>query len=206
MTVISPCTWRGEGLFRYFCWASAAAICRAQGDRAVFRQSMLLLVFALLSELASQVARPEYTVLNVLFTLSLGVALAPAVLRLRAAPRALIYALAAAFMGLAGAFEFGLAGALLPLAIAGAVMGSRLDMAAALLLAALGNFRGYWGGWPPPATTAGIMLAATVWPLFVLWLAGQMAQGAQRLLPRYALHVFYPAHMLVLAGLRLLFA
>ena len=72
-------------------------------------------------------------------------------------------------------------------------------------MAALGNFRGFWGGWPPPATTADIMLAATLWPLFVLWLSAQMAQGQHRLLPRYALHVFYPAHMLALAGLRLLF-
>lgn len=192
----------GRGAFPLFCWAAAAALLRARGDRAVWRQAAFLLAFAFLSELASQWARPHYDVVNVLFTLALGVALSPVVLRMPVWGRGCSYALAAGLMAFPSAAEFGAAGALLPVALAGALMGGRLDMLAAAVLAAVMNFSPFLSRDIPLAGGASVVAAATLWPLAILWfVARQRLPQTGRLLPRYALHAFYPLHMVMLAAL-----
>lgn len=196
----------GRGAFPLFCWAVAAALLRAKGDGAVFRQAALLLGFAFASEIASQWARPHYDVVNVLFTLALAAALAPAVLRLPAWGRMFVYAAAFLLTGFSGAVEFNMAGTLLPVALAGAIMGLRVDLAAAILLAGVMNFSGFYFYPMPAVATASVAAAATLWPLGLLWLVSQMKLSQRgRLVPRYALHVFYPLHMVVLAAIRRLF-
>ncbi len=196
----------GRAAFPLFCWAAAAAILRAGDDRRLYRQAGLLLLFAILTEPISRLTR-DYDVLNVLFTLSLGVLAAPAVLRLPTVARLVLSVAAAAAVGFGGWWEFGFAGFLLPAMIAAAIRDRKVtDMAGVLLLLAIMNFRGYWG-WAhvEVAGAAIVVLSATLWPAFILWLVaetlrdrGRGPSPPRRLMPRYALHVFYPAHMLVL--------
>lgn len=193
----------GRLAFPLFCFAAAAAILRLRDDPAhLYRQAGLLLLFALLTEPVSQLARSGYQAINVLFTLSLAMAVAPVMLRLPAWFRALVYVTGIAAMSYPNAWEFGFAGMLLPVAMALALSGRRCDMGAALALAAVTNFGGY-------AALAGVradlviatLVCAVLAPVAVLYAVSNYYNARPapgRVLWRYALHLFYPAHMLVL--------
>lgn len=65
-----------------------------------------------------------------------------------------------------------------------------------------------FGNWKPPGEPALLgagldAVSALLGGALVVWLAARLA-GQARLLSRYALHAFYPGHLLVLAGLRAL--
>lgn len=193
----------GRSAFPLFCFAAAAAIVRLRDDSAhLYRQAGLLLLFAVLSEPVSQLTREGYQVINVLFTLALGVAVAPVMLAAPRWLRAAVYALAVFAMAYPGAWEFGMAGMLLPVAMAGAVLGRSTDAIAVLVLAGVANFGGY-GQLDVVRVDLMILTAlfATLVPFALLhamnaYYANHAANG--RILSRYALHLFYPGHMLVL--------
>ena len=98
--------------------------------------------------------------------------------------------------------DFGLAGLLLPgaflLALRGAGGGLAWLAAAACALNAI--------GWHPrgeaPALDAALSAATILAGVPLVVLAALALRGRPRFLPRYALQVFYPAHLLVLAALR----
>jgi hypothetical protein len=110
--------------------------------------------------------------------------------------------------------EFGLAGAALPAAILLALQGRVFAWPFLLALLAAINAAG-WGqaAFNPPQGMSlqallpvwGMMAAfAIVPPLAMLFMARDLPQDG-RWLPKYALHVFYPLHMIVLWALGLLF-
>lgn len=193
----------GRIAFPLFCFAAAAAIVRLRDEPAhLYRQAALLLLFALITEPVSQIARSGYQVVNVLFTLSLAMAIAPMMLKSPTWLRGVIYGVAIAAMAYPNAWEFGFAGMLLPVTIAMALMGHRLDMVATFILAVVINFGGYGDlditRYDLFVVT--VMFAALV-PLALLHgLNGyyQTHNNQGRLLSRYALHIFYPLHMLLL--------
>ncbi len=193
----------GRVAFPLFCFAAAVAILRLRDDTAhLYRQAAVLLFFAVLSEPVAQLARAGYMAVNVLFTLALGMAVAPALMATKTHVRAVVYALALAAFALPNAWEFGFAGMLLPVTLALALRGSCLDGAAALVLAGAVNFGGYAVfDVAQPALAAVVVLCATLVPTAILfalnaYYAARPVQG--RVLSRYMLHFFYPAHLLVL--------
>lgn len=196
----------GRAAFPLFCWAAAAAIIRARDDRALYRQAGILLLWAVLAEPISRYAR-DYEVANVLFTLALGVLVAPFYLR-RGTIARLGLAWAAIVLTLCGGWwEFATSGLLLPAALAVMLRERRMiDVATVLLLLATMNFRGLFFyeavAVPLLAVTA---IATIVLPLAILVMVRDVLPRAdagspppRRLLPRYALHVFYPLHIVVL--------
>lgn len=199
----------GRMAYPLFAFAAAVTILRRQDDSAyLYRQAGILLLCALLSEPVSQLTREGYQVLNVLFTLALSLAAAPVLMACRSWLRLMVYGLAVAVCALPGGWEFGAAGMLLPVAIAVAMAGSRVDAVAAVVLAGMMNFGGYaqWN-----AYHFELMLATAVFstlaPAALLHVINAFyARQAPRarLLSRYALHIFYPAHMLALWGCALL--
>ena len=103
------------------------------------------------------------------------------------------------------AIEFGLPGLLLPCCLAGVLMERRIEMLWAIpLLFAL--------NWLPILQTphdwlllSGAMgVSAILVALCMLMAVRSMNEEHKRFLPRYALHIFYPAHLAVLAGVHLL--
>lgn len=211
--------WFGGGLYTYligriafplFCFAAAAAIIRLRDDPAhLYRQAGLLLLFALLTEPVSQLTRSGYQSINVLFTLALAMAIAPVLLKAPTWLRGMVYLAAIAAMALPNAWEFGFAGMLLPVALAHALMGKHLDTLAAVALALVANFGGYAGldVIRVDMTVITIMFATLV-PLALLHAMNafyKVQANQRRILPRYALHIFYPLHMLLLWLIGLLF-
>lgn len=201
----------GRVAFPLFCFAAAAAIVRLRDDTAhLYRQAVLLLLFALITEPVSQITRAGYEVINVLFTLALAMAVAPVMLKLPAWGRAAIYVLAIAAFAFPNAWEFGFVGMMLPVAFALALMGRKLDMVMAAVLAGMVNFGGYAGIDVVHGHLAmAAVIFATLVPLAVLYAINAyylQRPHAGRILSRYALHVFYPAHMLVLWLIAVLFA
>lgn len=193
----------GRVAFPLFCFAAAAAIVRLRDDPAqMYRQAGLLLLFALITEPVSLIARSGYEVINVLFTLSLAMAVAPLMLKSPVWLRCIVYALAVTAMAYPNAWEFGFGGMLLPVAIALSLMGHRFDALAMVALLSVIHFGGYAGLDVVRMDLLVVtIMFATLVPLAILYAinsyyTARPSQG--RLLSRYALHIFYPAHMLVL--------
>ena len=141
---------------------------------------------------------------NILFTLALGVALAAA---LRGRPALLKHAVFAAgiaailtpWLKARSGVDFGMAGVLFPAALLLLLEGGRLHAVWVLCLLLTLNAH-------PPAGLFGTqtlvaLLAAGPGSLAVLALA-LVLEGRARFLPRYALHFFYPGHLLILIALR----
>lgn len=197
--------WRlGRIAFPLFCLVAALHLARGNPPG---RYALTLLAIAVPTQPIYAAAFPYGTTeASILATLAAGTAFA-AWLERAAAWRhlALAAGLACALFlpGLAKTgFDFGLAGVILPgavlLAISGRAGGLAWLAAAILMLNAHG-----WhprGGDPVgsallDAATIAVGLAATVL-IALRW------EGRPRILPRYALHVFYPGHLLVLTLLR----
>jgi len=144
---------------------------------------------------------------SILFTLAAGFALAEALVRTREPVRHLVLAAGIGSMLLAphwarSGVDFGLAGIVLPGALALAIVDPlRFGPWAAATLFAL-NF----GNWKPSAESAlagaGLDFASALSGGALIVLLARRLTGRPRFLGRYALHAFYPAHLLALAGLR----
>ena len=200
-----PLMWRfGRIAFPLFCVVLACHLARGSEPK---RYAALLLLLAIPTQPIFGAAF-QGELGNVLFTLAAGAALAGALLR--ADPR-----LQHAFIAIGAAVvfawplrarsgvDFGLGGILLPAAITLTLASSRAHaLWAAILLIGLNT-----GGWRPPEESYWAAAArdagfAAIGGAAVVGLAA-LAQGRPRFLPRYALHVFYPGHLLALALLRL---
>lgn len=193
----------GRIAFPLFCFAAAAAIVRLRDDPAqMYRQAGLLLLFALITEPVSQLTRSGYDVINVLFTLALAMAVAPMMLKAPVWLRGVVNGVGIAAMAYPNAWEFGFGGMLLPVAMALALMGRRFDAVAVFVLLSVINFGGYAGlDIARMDVLVATLIFAALAPLAIVsvlnaYYTARPAPG--RILSRYALHVFYPAHMLVL--------
>jgi hypothetical protein len=185
--------------FPLFCFAVA---CHAVSGRDSRRGIPLLLIFAV-------VAQPVYawafqgTGANILFTLAAGVAIAGFLPGLHPALRhaALAVALAACWLIPAyadSAPDYGLAGMVLPAALALAALGGRAYWPWALAFAATVNAFPHANGpewWVEPAIDAAFVIVGGI----AVVAASTRFAGQPRFLSRYALHVFYPGHLALLA-------
>jgi hypothetical protein len=189
----------GRGAWPLFAFAAAVAFLRAN-DAGLIKQAKLLFICALISEPISQIARDVPP--NILFTLALSCVLALMMRRLPEKAQLAICLLAPALMAWPSMWEFGVCGALLPVAIAQALGGrGRYWWAIAVWLSLFMSF----GGWLvrdfPPMLVAQTSLACLLLPLGAIWLLREILAeriDGERFLPRYALHAFYPLHLLAL--------
>lgn len=199
--------WRlGRIAFPLFCFVLACHLLRGIDLK---RYLQVVLIVAIATQPFFSAAFPWNPVQgNVLFTLAAGAALAMALARRSAWVRHLVFA-----AGLAAVLawplrartgvDFGLAGMLLPGAILLCLAGARAQLVwlPALVFALNAGLPREAGAWLHGAVLDALF--AGLGSVLVIGCAA-MAQGLPRFLPRYALHVFYPAHLVALAGLRAL--
>ncbi|MFT8243196.1 TraX family protein [Roseomonas sp. BN140053] len=198
--------WRlGRIAFPLFALVLACHLARGADPR---RAALTLLLFGIPTQPIFALAFPFGTAeASILFTLAAGAALAGWV---AAAPRWRQFTLGAGLLGAVllpriahTGVDFGLAGMLLPAALLLMLTGPRPEGFAWAMLAILALNADTWTppgeSWPEKlvldALAAGLGGAAVV-------AAAATLRGRPRFLPRYALHLFYPGHLLALAGLR----
>ena len=198
----------GRGAFPLFCFAAAAFMFRAPMDKAR-DQCVKLLFLAVLCEPVSELVRGPLIndmPANVIFTLAAGCATTLIMPALRPLLRHLLFAGAVASVWIGETVEFGLMGIMLVPAFCQVMRGDKqaLPWLGLLLLTinagglgdALQTARPGW--WLIPLLSG---LCAIALPVLVLDISRTL-EGSGRLLPRHALHVFYPGHLAVLGLLK----
>lgn len=199
----------GRGTFPLFCYAMAIAILRAKTDMPLHYIKRLFILAVITQPFYYFSVNTEIG--SVIVTLALGSLFAALLPRLKLWQIYLLYT-GALFSALWNfPVEFGLVGAALPSAIVLALRGHKSVYPFMILLILLMNPAGQLdilqGTWPGPGslTYYGLIgFASLVLPWLVIDLAHSMRQTG-RLLPKYALHVFYPAHLTILKITGMLF-
>lgn len=197
----------GRGAYPLFALACAIAVLRkdpVSNRSAAWSYAISLLILAIISEPISQLTR-DIAVLNILFTLAGGVLLAGYVLRAKLWQRQIIFTAALVLSPLVYVSEFGMAGLCLPAALALAIAGKREGWGWSLLFLLLLNTGGFFSfldiGFTGAAFYALLTSFGAITALVTCSLIARELPQTGRLLPRYALHVFYPAHLLILWSL-----
>ncbi|MBU6474357.1 MAG: hypothetical protein KGQ70_00190 [Alphaproteobacteria bacterium] len=196
----------GRATFPLFCYAVAMAVIKAHAlppeetKKAIRRYLVRLLVLALVTQPFYLFALRE-NIANVIFTLAGGIFFADLSTRARPWQMYLIYAAAILSMLWVLPIEFGLAGVVLPAAFLQALRGNKGAWPFLIVLLLVANAGGIFDVrhanpliWAYIGATG---LFSIVLPWLVLDAARHMRQG-KRFLPKYALHVFYPGHMVAL--------
>lgn len=196
----------GRITFPLFCYALAVALFKA-GDEKAFeyalkRYTPRLLVFAVLTEPIARFSRDIGDTYNVMFTLALGAAMAGLSLRMKDGVFALLCVAAAGLMYFPPRIEFSFVGIMLPAGFLCALRGRKLGMPCLLLLLTCANYGDYGAlinDFSPQAAALMMMISlfCIVPPIWLIRFAATMPQN-KRYLPKYFLHVFYPAHMLAI--------
>jgi len=198
----------GRAVFPLFCFAVATAVFKAGPEKGphygVMKYAPRLLLLALVTEPISRYAR-DIDVLNVLFTLSAGAALAGLSWRIRDAWLYALLPLAAVLqLFLPSVMEFDLAGAALPAAFLMALRGRKYALPLLLLLLctvnAANQAHDIFSAVTSARTLTVLIAAATgavFIPAFILDVAKNLPRDG-RFLSKYALHVFYPGHLLLI--------
>jgi hypothetical protein len=190
----------GRGTFPLFCYAVAVAVMRAKGPP--LRYAARLAALAVLSQPFYYFAMGDKAV-NVVFTLAAGSLVAALSSRLKLQHMYLLYAAAIVSMLWVLPLEFGLAGVMLPSAILLALRGHKGVYPFLVLLLLFINAAGMLEPVPESNLVMAVFacgllgLASIFVPYMVLDAARNLKQTG-RLLPKYALHVFYPAHLALL--------
>lgn len=197
--------WRlGRIAFPLFCCVAALHLARGNDPG---RYALMLLLLAVPTQPVYAAAFPYGTTeASILVTLAVGTALAAWLAKAgpwRHAALAVGLACVLLLPGLAKTgVDFGLAGMLLPgaflLALTGRTGGVAWLVAVILAL----NVHGWHPRGEAPLPSALFDGATILFGLFAIGLLAMRLQGRPRFLPRYALHAFYPGHLLVLMGLR----
>lgn len=189
--------------FPIFCFASAVHIARGFEFRG---QVASLLMLGAIAQPFHAAAFAGFGGANVLVTLGIGAALAGML-----APRpawqsdaalALVIALNVALPAwMSAGWEYGMLGAVLPLAFATGLRhgGPRLIWPAAVLtvMYLMNDFAK-----PEAMRVPGLDIAFALGGTALIIVAAQAMLGRPRFLHRYALHVVYPGHLAVLVGLK----
>jgi hypothetical protein len=213
----------GRGTFPLFCYAVAMAVFKNNtapfpreggGPESVKnwvpafagtrngRYLLRLFIFALVSQPFYFFAWHDATV-NVIFTLALGLVFAILSFRAKAWQMYTLYALALASMLWTLPLEFGLAGVMLPSAILLVLRGQKGIWPFLILLLMFMNAGGILEGL---RQHAGLLVWVSIvfnglFSIFLPWgvldMAGRLPQTG-RFLSKYALYVFYPAHLVIL--------
>lgn len=199
----------GRATFPLFCYAVAIAVDKTENfDNVLEKYGRRLLFLAFLVEPVSLLTR-DIGAANVIFTLGLGAIFAAYSRQMKDWHVYLCFVLAAAAMSVKALsfVEFGMAGIALPAAILMIWRGRKAAWFFMLLLLATMNCAGYGEELNSLSDVrivftgiALMILAATSLPFIVLLFAKDLPQNG-RLLSKYALHVFYPGHLLLLWGI-----
>ena len=204
----------GRVVFPVFCYAVAVALLRNKAkDHTKYFTSLIILAF--LCEPVYEIAHLSDE-LNIIFTLAFGVFVADRARKLKDWQIYLLFAVAAVFAALHDCpLEFGLPGVLLPTAIL-LVLECRYRFIPGLVLMLFAiNLGGVRPGIPHLAGHSMISVDAfklaavtgafaALGPLFIIVLSNELPKTG-RFLSRYFLHVFYPAHLLIIWALGLYF-
>lgn len=206
----------GRATFPLFCYALAVAFLKAGPEKspgyALRKYMPRLLVLAVVSEAVSLLTR-DTGLLNVIFTLAFAAGIAGYSYRLKDWHLILLCILAlfiddqcSLWLGERHVLpEFGVAGIMLPAAIMMYMQGRKGGLVSMLALIAVINL-GQFSDIVSNLNAAVISYVALVWfsstvlPWWVIqW--SQRLPNEGRLLHKYALHIFYPGHLLVIWGL-----
>jgi hypothetical protein len=207
----------GRATFPLFCYAIAMALFKIQNGslspeekRKTVRQYLTrLLVLAVASQPFYFFSLGEMQA-NVIFTLALGVIFADLSYRLKIWQTCAVCALAIFSMLWILPLEFGLAGVMVPSAILLVMRGEKGAWIMLVLLLMLINAGGLLSAFTHHAPFIGwahlavIGFCCMLLPWAVLDAARFMRQTG-RLLPKYALYVFYPGHLVILRLLAMAF-
>lgn len=192
----------GRGAYPLFAYACAAAFIRAGVEKAP-DYARNLIMWGLIVVPISWLTR-DTTAANILFTLAVGAGVLPFMMAIGRVGRAVIFTAAVVLLYFPNLFEFSFLGALAPVAIYMTMTGTKDGVFWLVISLGLMNF----GGVLPEMTDLGgmaytIMAITSVTTLGVAWGVLRLSQdrpsSEKRLLPKYFLHIFYPAHMIVLA-------
>jgi hypothetical protein len=196
--------WRLDRVpFPLFCFAIACNLMRATPAP---RYVQMLLLLGVVSQPVYAFALPVETA-NILFTLAAGACVADVLRRQDDKIQHVVFAIGVAitfaFPGVAKTgLEFGIDGILFPAAILLVLEGRRDHVVWVLALIISQNWNGELAPGEPWVVDALIDAAyAGLGSLIVLSIA-LLLKNRARFLPRYALHIFYPGHLAVLAVLR----
>jgi hypothetical protein len=188
----------GRTTFPLFCYAVAVAVTKKEAFPKQYVLRMLILAVATQPVFFFAVGIEG----NVIFTLAAGAAFAAFSRALKLWQIYACYAVSVVSMHFPFPVEYGLAGIMLPSAALLVWRGEKSAYAFLLLLLFATNSNGVLDAVRTAdgrATMLFVMtgLATTFLPFFVLDFAKGMPQTG-RLLPKYALHVFYPGHLAAL--------
>jgi hypothetical protein len=197
----------GRATFPLFAYAIAMGIFKAGPDRAPEygwkKYLPRLLIFALIAEPICQMTR-DVSELNVLFTLGLGAAFAGLTYRMSDRAVYLCHVLAAAGIFFPSVIEFGTPGIVLPSALLMILRGKKMAWPFLMLLIFAVNLASIAPDPEAVTVLTGVLivglaagLGCTIIPLLTLRLAQDIPQNG-RFLSKYFLHLFYPAHFLVI--------
>lgn len=196
----------GRGAFPLFAYAVAMAVSKSETgpDKQKKLQKYLtrLLILALVSQPVYYFALGSTTA-NVLFTLAGGAVMAALSYRLPLWQTYILYVIALVSMLWVLPLEFGLAGIMLPSAIILAQRGCRGAYPFLFLLMVFMNAGGVLQGVQEHVTPLvwGLEALNGFFSIILLWLALDVARSLsqkKRFMTKYALYVFYPAHLLIL--------
>lgn len=201
----------GRATFPLFCYAVASAVLKMEeagsaGDRLSRYAGRILLVAALTQPIYQATYSDVHA--NVLFTLAAGAVVAVHARTLPSWLLHLVLAFAAASHLFPTVIEFGLAGVFLPLSLVMLLRGERGGAVWALCFLLLVNQHGLLGRIPfTEAVWIGIPLAglASIVPPLAAVRFASVIRGQARLMPKYALYAFYPAHLALLGLAKALF-
>lgn len=196
----------GRITFPLFCYALAVALFKAGEEKAfgyaLKRYTPRLLIFAVLTEPIARFSRDIGDTYNVMFTLALGAAVAGLSLRMKDRVFALLCIVSVGLMYFPPLTEFSFVGIMLPAGFLFAMRKRPLGVPCLLLLLACVNYGNYGAlidDFAPQALVLMVMMSlfCIIPPLWLIRFAATMPQSG-RYLPKYFLHVFYPAHMLAI--------
>lgn len=192
----------GRGAFPLFCFATAASVIRSDGNNPG-AYALSLLPFAVVTQpIYTEVFAARFDAANVLFTLSVGGIFGSILLYERRLYQHLFFFFALAAGLVQVPIEFGLPGILLPAALALAVKGSLPALSWAVLLALVMNHTGKVDALHESYFLLHVLVsgASAIGITALTVLLCSFVQSPRRLLPRWSLHIFYPAHI-ALVGL-----
>lgn len=196
----------GRATFPLFCYALAIAILRV-GDEKAPRYGwrvygLRLLILGIVTEPIARFSR-DVTELNILFTLALGAALAGLSVRMKDWHLYLCVLIAVILHAFPSPVEGGAVGIILPTIILSALKGRRAAFAILVFLIFMLNIPEYptmLAGFEPMMAALSVLifgLAAGLPSYLALCIARLLPQNG-RWLHKYALHIFYPGHLLLL--------
>ena len=192
----------GRGAFPLFCYALASAVIRSKRE-APFSHVTKLLILAFSVEPISQLTR-DVNCLNVIFTLAIGCAFAGIIERLKDWQIALAVFIATLSTMGPNMIEFGLLGVLLPSAMLLAIKGRRHAWPLLVFLLFTVNFS-HLSKKLIEEDVRNIVIAYTIIGIFTicvffftLRICADSKTKSERYLPKYALHIFYPLHLILL--------